>query len=69
MVRNDFCVYIGGGGDVFRYASGISIEGLVGRLGLDSESRGASELGDFARVARGEFSIELTEFGCEVAGF
>ena len=44
----------------------FSVEELVGRLDLDIESRGASEIG--GDWARGEFSIELTEFGCEAAG-
>ena len=58
MVRNNFCVYVGGGGDIFRYTRDVSIEGLVGRLDLGVELRGASRIGeDFTRVARGEFSI------------
>ena len=47
------------------------MEELVGRPDLGVESRGASEIGDFAGIAGvtgGEFSMEACGFGCEVAG-
>ena len=70
-MRYDSCVYVRGGGNVFRYTGGVSIEGLVGRPDLSVELRGASRIGDFtgiAGVTRGEFSMEACGFGCEVAG-
>ena len=65
-MRYGFELYIGGGGEVFRYAGGVSVEGLVGRLDLGVESKGVSKTNeDF----NGEFSAEVTRFGCEVVGF
>ena len=71
-MRYDFCVYVEGRGDVVRYIGGgeggvsswivFLVEELVGRPNLGVESRAASEIGDFTKVTRGEFSMEVCGF-------